>query len=60
MNREEREEAIQHAKEEFGEDVVKEVLDAVYISDPDGAWSMFRDFEKYDHCSVIEMIYFEN
>lgn len=58
-NKENREEAIQRAKEEFGLSIVQEVQEVVYISDPDGAWSMFRDLEKYDHCAVIEMIYFE-
>jgi len=59
MNREEREERIQRAKEEFGEQVVAEVREVVSMSDPDGAWSTYRDFEKYDHCACIEMIYFE-
>ena len=59
MNKEEKEERLQRAKEEFGEEVVAEVREVVSMSDPDGAWSMFGDLEKYDHVACIEMLYFE-
>lgn len=59
MNKEDREEAIQRAKEEFGEDIVREVQEVIYISDPDSAWSMFSDLGKYEHVECVEMIYFE-
>lgn len=59
MNKEEKEERLQRAIEEFGETIVQEVKDIVSMSDPDGAWSLFSDLEKYDHVECIEMLYFE-
>lgn len=53
------EEKLQNAIGEFGEQIVNEVKEIIYISDPDSAWSLFSDMGQYDHVSCIEMLYFE-
>jgi hypothetical protein len=55
-----RKEKIQEAIEEFGQEIVNEVIEIVYLSDPDGAYSMFEDMGKYEHAECISMIYFED
>jgi hypothetical protein len=50
---------IQDAIEEFGANVVHEVIEVVSVSDPDGAYSMFEDMGMFDHQACVEMLYFE-
>ena len=50
---------IQDAIEEFGANVVHEVIEVVSVSDADGAYSMFEDMGTFDHQACVEMLYFE-
>lgn len=50
---------IQDAIEEFGANVVHEVIEVVAMSDADGAYSMFEDMGMFDHQACVEMLYFE-
>lgn len=50
---------IQDAIEEFGANVVHEVIEVVSVSDADGAYSMFEDMGMFDHQACVEMLYFE-
>jgi tetrahydromethanopterin S-methyltransferase subunit A len=50
----------QQAIEDFGAQVVSEVLALVEVSDPDGIWAMFQDMEMEDHASCVEFLYFDN
>lgn len=52
-------EKIEAAIEAYGREVVAEVREIVYLSDPDGAWSMFEDMGKFEHAECVEFLYFE-
>lgn len=52
-------EKIQEAEEQFGKDIVEEVINCVEISDPDGVYSMFEDLGYFDHSECVEFLYFE-
>lgn len=52
-------EVLKNLQSTFGAQKVREVIDIVNMSDPDGAWSTFQDFEDEDACSIIEALYFE-
>lgn len=52
-------ENIREARLTWGDNVVDDILEIVYISDPDGAWSLFNDMGMYDHVECIEFLYFE-
>lgn len=54
-----RKERIKEAKEIFGEEIVQEVLEIVHLSDPDGAHSLFEDFEKFEHAECVEFMFFD-
>lgn len=53
------EEKIKEAKEQFGNDIVNEVINCVEISDPDGVWAMFNDLGYIEHAECVEFLYFE-
>jgi hypothetical protein len=50
---------IQDAIEEFGANIVHEVIGVVSVSDPDGAYNLFEDMGMFDHQICVEMLYFE-
>lgn len=52
-------EKLEEAIEIFGSDVVAEVKEIVYLSDADGAWSLFEDMGKFEHAECVEFLYFE-
>jgi len=54
-----KEERIEAAVKIFGSDIVDFVLSIVYLSDPDGAWSLFESQGMHQHSQCIEEIYFE-
>jgi hypothetical protein len=49
----------QEVIEEFGADLVYEVIEIVSMSDADGAYTMFGDMGMFDHQACVEMLYFE-
>lgn len=49
----------QDAINEFGSDVVYEVIEVVEVSDADGAYTMFGDMGLFEHQACVEMLYFE-
>jgi hypothetical protein len=49
----------QEVIEEFGVDLVYEVIEIVSMSDADGAYTMFGDMGMFDHQACVEMLYFE-
>ena len=51
---------LTEAEEIFGDDVVETVVALVETSDPDGAWSLFKDQGMDEHVECVEFIYFEN
>lgn len=51
-------ETLKEAIENYGREVVAETISIVNVSDPDGAYVTFEDMGMYDHCEVIEMLYF--
>jgi hypothetical protein len=51
---------LTEAEEIFGADVVETVVALVETSDPDGAWSLFKDQGMDEHAECVEFIYFEN
>ena len=50
---------LQEAIENFGEQIVHEVISVVDVSDPDGAYTMFEDMGLFDHAECVSMLYFE-
>ncbi len=44
----------------YGDNVVREVMDVVSLSDADGAFSLFEDMGYYDHAEVVSLLYFNN
>jgi hypothetical protein len=54
-----KEEKIETAVKIFGSDIVDFVLSIVYLSDPDGAWSLFESQGMEEHSQCVEEIYFE-
>ena len=49
---------IKQAINEYGEDVVDDVLKIVEVSDPDGAYTFFQDEGLDAHAEAVELIYF--
>lgn len=47
------------AIEEFGAGVVRMVIQAVELTDPDMAWATFQDMEMFEHADCVEFLYFE-
>jgi len=58
-NKGNKEERIKEAIENFGSEIVDFVLSVVYLSDPDGAWSLFESQGMEEHSQCVEEIYFE-
>jgi hypothetical protein len=54
-----KEERIKEAVGNFGSEIVDFVLSIVYLSDPDGAWSLFESQGMKEHSQCLEEIYFE-
>ena len=54
-----KEERIKEAVRNFGSEIVDFVLSIVYLSDPDGAWSLFESHGMKEHSQCLEEIYFE-
>jgi hypothetical protein len=52
-------EAINEAKEIWGEDAVYQAMEVVAMSDADGAYSMFEDMGQLDLAEVVEFLYFD-
>ena len=46
------------AVEMFGKETVDEVLMMVAMSDPDGAWALYKDFDDEDKVECIEFLFF--
>lgn len=51
---------IEEAIQMFGETVVNETREIVEQSDPDGAWSMFKDMGMESHAECVELLYFND
>ncbi len=49
---------IQEAINEFGSDIVHEVIEVVAMSDSDGAYTLFGDMGLFEHQACVEMLYF--
>lgn len=43
----------------YGQDIVNEAIEIVHLSDPDGAYTMFKDMGQYDHQEVVEILFFD-
>lgn len=54
-----KEKKIETAVKIFGSDIVDFVLSIVYLSDPDGAWSLFESQGMHQHSQCVKEIYFE-
>jgi len=54
------EEKVQHAKKEFGGEMVDVAIEMVAMADPDGAYTIFEDNTMWDHAQIVSMIYFED
>jgi len=52
-------EAINEAIEIWGADAVYQAMEAVALSDPDGAYTMFEDLGIFDQAEVVEFLYFD-
>jgi len=50
---------ITRAIERFGTEIVEFTLSVVYLANPKGAWSLFREKGMKDHAQCVENIYFE-
>jgi hypothetical protein len=48
---------ITEAIDIFGSNVVSEVRAVVELSDVDGAYSTFRDLNKWEHAECVEFLY---
>lgn len=53
-------ELIAEAISNYGDNIVREVMEVVSLSDADGAFSMFEDMGYYDHAEVVALLYFNN
>jgi hypothetical protein len=47
------------AIEEFGAGVVRMVIQAAELADPDMAWATFNDMGMFEHADCVEFLYFE-
>ena len=54
------EEKVQHAKKEFGDEMVDVAIEMAAMADPDGAYTIFEDNSMWDHAQIVSMIYFED
>lgn len=54
-----KENKIKTSISKFGPEVVDFVMSIVYLSDPDGAWSLFKERGMYNHSECVKDIYFE-
>lgn len=52
-------ELIQDAIQCFGNIVVNEVVNVVYVSDADCAYSTFQDMGMDEHAECVEMLFFQ-
>jgi hypothetical protein len=53
-------ELIAEAVQQYGQNIVTQVMEVVAVSDADGAFAMFEDMGYYDHAEVVELLYFDN
>jgi hypothetical protein len=54
------EKKVQEAVDTYGQFVVDEVLHAVELTDDvKEAFNMFNEFDQYQHCEVLKLIYNE-
>jgi hypothetical protein len=51
---------IAEAISNYGDSVVREVMEVVSVSDADGAFSLFEDMGYNDHAEVVSLLYFDN
>lgn len=51
-------ELIQDAIQCFGTKIVNEVMEIVYCSDPDCAYTYYQDVNKEEHAECVEMLFF--
>lgn len=49
---------LTRARDLFGSEVVEEVQIIVEQSDPDGAYSLFEDYGRFEHAECVEFLYF--
>jgi hypothetical protein len=49
---------VEDAIAEYGNFIVEEVLHVVEISGVDNAYTMFQEFEQYEHCQIIKQLYY--
>jgi len=49
---------VKEALELYGDKIVSEVREIVYMSDPDAAYSMFEDMGMFDHSECVDFLYF--
>lgn len=52
-------EAIDQAKERFGEAAVWQAVELVGLSDPDSAYTMCEDTGQFEIAEAIEFLYFD-
>lgn len=52
-------EAIDQAKERFGESAVYQAIELVALTDPDSAYTMCEDTGQFDIAEAIEFLYFD-
>jgi hypothetical protein len=52
-------ERIKEAVENYGKEVVLDVLMTVSMSDPDGAYAMFEDMGQGLHSECVETLFFD-
>ncbi len=52
-------EAIDEAIAIWGQDTVYQAMEVVAMSDPDGAYTMFKDLGIFDQAEVVEFLYFD-
>ena len=50
---------VQQAIDQFGNAIVFEVIQAVTLSDADGAYTSFEDAGMFEHAECVEIMYFD-
>lgn len=50
--------AYQEAVQNYGKQVVSEVLNLVYVSDADGMYTTFQDMGMDEHAECVEFLFF--
>jgi hypothetical protein len=50
---------VQQAIDQFGKEIVLEVIEMVTVTDADGAFTNFEDAGMFAHAECVEIMYFD-